>query len=81
MERYYVQADWHAEARVWTSTSNIPGLILETETLPDFIALLVELGPDLLRENAGVLGPTSIELRAKGFLMLAAGQGGDTAIA
>jgi hypothetical protein len=50
---YHVQADWDAEARVWVSTSNIPGLVVEADTLPAFVELVQALAPDLLADNAG----------------------------
>lgn len=48
---YHVQADWDAEARVWVSTSNIPGLVVEADTLREFVELVHELAPALLAEN------------------------------
>lgn len=51
---YHVQADWDASARVWVSTSNIPGLVVEADTLPQFVELVQALAPDLLADNAGV---------------------------
>ena len=51
---YHVQADWDAEARVWVSTSNIPGLVVEAESLPEFVELVQALAPDLLADNAGL---------------------------
>jgi hypothetical protein len=49
---YHVQADWDAEARVWVSTSNIPGLVVEADSLPEFIELVQALAPELLVDNA-----------------------------
>lgn len=54
---YHVQADWDAEARVWVSTSNIPGLVVEAGTLPEFVELVQALAPDLLADNAGQTRP------------------------
>ncbi len=71
-EKYHVQADWDAEARVWVSTTNIPGLVVEAETLPEFIALVNALAPELLHENAGVSGLVPVDFRANGALELAA---------
>ncbi len=68
---YHVQANWDADARVWVSVSNIPGLVVEAETLPEFIELVQALAPDLLSENAGVTGHIPVELRASGVLELA----------
>ena len=67
----HVQAEWDADARVWTSTSNIPGLVVEADTLPQFVELVQALAPDLLADNAGVHGAVSIQLRANGALDLA----------
>lgn len=69
---YHVQADWDPEARVWVSSSNIPGLVIEAETLAEFVDLVNALAPDLLQENAGLRGPVPVELRAMGTLELAA---------
>jgi hypothetical protein len=68
---YHVQADWDPEARVWTSTSNIPGLVVEADTLPEFVELVQALAPELLADNAGVHGDVQIQLRANGALDLA----------
>jgi Domain of unknown function (DUF1902) len=61
---YHVQADWDAEARVWTSTSNIPGLVVEAPTLPQFVELVQALAPDLLADNARVCGAVQIQLQS-----------------
>jgi hypothetical protein len=68
---YHVQADWDAEAGVWVSSSNIPGLVVETETLPEFVELVQALAPQLLAENLGLTGRVPIDLRANGTLDLA----------
>ena len=67
-ERYHVQADWDAEAGVWISSSNIPGLVVEAETLAEFVELAQALAPELLMDNLGLHGPTSIEFRAVDML-------------
>ncbi len=71
MMRYHVQADWDADARVWTSTTNIPGLVVEADSLPEFVELVQALAPELLADNAGVHGDVQIQLRANGALDLA----------
>ncbi|HEX6860627.1 MAG TPA: DUF1902 domain-containing protein [Caulobacteraceae bacterium] len=68
---YHVRAEWDSEAQVWVSNSNIPGLVVEAATLPEFIELVQALAPDLLRENAGVKGRVPFELLASGELDLA----------
>ena len=68
---YHVRADWDPKAKVWISSSNIPGLVVEAETLPEFIELVQALAPDLLLENAGIKGQVPVELRANGVIELA----------
>ena len=70
-KRYHVQADWDAEAKVWVSTSNIPGLHVEADTLGEFMDLVEALAPEMLAENVGLHGPVPIDVRANGILELA----------
>jgi hypothetical protein len=48
---YYVKAMWDPEASVWISETDIPGLVIETETLAEFEAVMVELAPEILAAN------------------------------
>ena len=68
---YHVQADWDPEAGVWVSSSNIPGLVVEAATLPEFLELVQALAPELLAENLGLKGQVPIGLTASGLLDLA----------
>lgn len=68
---YHVAAEWDAEAGVWTSSSNIPGLVVEAATLPEFVDLVSALAPELLAENVGVKGKVPLEIRAHGTIELA----------
>jgi len=68
---YHVVADWDAEAGGWISSSNVPGLVVEAATLPEFVDLVSELAPRLLAENLGVHGKVPLELRANGLIELA----------
>lgn len=68
---YHVQAHWDADARVWISTTNIQGLVVEAESLPEFVELVQALAPELLADNAGIHGDVRIQLRANGALDLA----------
>jgi hypothetical protein len=68
---YHVQADWDADAGVWVSTTNIPGLVVEADSLSEFVDLVQALAPGLLADNAGVHGDVRIQLRANGTLDLA----------
>ena len=51
---YYVKALWDAEAKVWYSESDIPGLVIEAYTLGEFEKLMMELAPEMLAENEGI---------------------------
>jgi hypothetical protein len=48
---YYVRALWDPEASVWISETNVPGLVIEANTLSEFESLIVELTPELLEAN------------------------------
>ena len=50
---FHVEARWDAEAKVWVSKSNVPGLVIETATLAEFEALIRALAPELLRDIFG----------------------------
>jgi len=63
-QRYHVQADWDPEAEVWISSSNIPGLVVEADTLSEFIELVEALAPEMLADNLGIKGPVPVEVRA-----------------
>lgn len=69
-QRFHVQADWDAEAKVWISSSNIPGLVVEADTLPEFVELVQALAPELLADNLGLNGPVPVEFRATETLEL-----------
>jgi len=51
---YFVAATWDAEAGVWVSESNIPGLHVEAESLGEFEELAMALAPEMLAENVGI---------------------------
>lgn len=53
-EAWYVKAMWDAEAKVWVSESNVPGLVIEADTLAEFEQLLFVLAPEMLSANAGI---------------------------
>ncbi|CAN1541607.1 Domain of unknown function DUF1902 [Caulobacteraceae bacterium] len=69
-ERFHVQADWDAEAEVWVSTSDIPGLHVEADTLGEFMELVEALAPEMLAGNLGIKGPVPVEIRANRTLDL-----------
>ena len=51
---YHVHAIWDDDAKVWCSQSNIPGLVIEADTLAEFESLMVQLAPEILAENANI---------------------------
>ncbi|MDI1325652.1 MAG: DUF1902 domain-containing protein [Brevundimonas sp.] len=51
---YFVKASWDDQAKVWYSNSNIPGLVIEADTLAEFERLMNELAPEMLSANADV---------------------------
>jgi hypothetical protein len=62
---YYVKALWDPEASVWTSESDIPGLVIEANTLTEFEMLIWELAPEMLAVNENVSrGKVQIEFSA-----------------
>jgi hypothetical protein len=69
---FYVKANWDAEAGVWYSESDIPGLVLQTETLAEFEDLIRHFAPDLLASNMDIHEPVTIRFEAARQLDLAA---------
>ena len=65
MKSYYVKALWDPEALVWTSESDIPGLVIEANTLTEFESLIWELAPEMLAANEdGAGGRVEVEFSA-----------------
>jgi hypothetical protein len=51
MKTYHVKALWDAEAGVYYSETDIPGLNIEAETLREFIEIAEDLAPQMLEAN------------------------------
>ncbi len=51
---YYVKALWDPEAAVWTSESDIPGLVIEADSLAEFESLMSQLAPEMLAANEDI---------------------------
>jgi hypothetical protein len=52
MEKYYVKAEWDAEASVWyVAETNVPGLCTEAETADELFCKLDIMIPELLALN------------------------------
>jgi hypothetical protein len=62
---YHVDAKWDPEAKVWVTSGDVPGLVIETATLGEFEALLRELVPEMISDH-GVEGPVVVEWTAFG---------------
>ena len=65
----YVHADWDAEVGVWVATStDVPGLATEADTVEALIAKLESMIPELLAANGAPAGVgTTFELLARRF--------------
>ena len=50
-QSYYVAASWDPDAGVWISESNIPGLVIEADSLAEFETLMDSLAPEMLAAN------------------------------
>ena len=48
---FVITATWDAEAGVFTSQSNIPGLVVEAETFEEFVQLVQALAPEMIAAN------------------------------
>lgn len=51
-DTYFVRAVWDPEASVWISETDIPGLVIEANTLTEFESLVFELAAEMLAANA-----------------------------
>jgi hypothetical protein len=60
---YTVQATWDADAGVFTTESDIPGLVVEAETFEEIVELVRALAPEVIAANlADALAPYKIEI-------------------
>ena len=48
---FLVTATWDAETQVFTSQSDIPGLVVEAETFEEFVELVRGLAPEVIAAN------------------------------
>ena len=49
--KFFVEAIWNADYKVWTSKSDIKGLVIETPTLAEFEEVMDDLAPELIIAN------------------------------
>jgi hypothetical protein len=50
-EKFKLTAIWDPEVKVFTSHSNIPGLVVEADTFEEFVSLVEVLAPEILEAN------------------------------
>jgi len=50
-QSFKVTAVWDHEAKVFTSSSTIPGLVVEADTFEEFVSLVEALAPEMLAAN------------------------------
>ena len=49
---YTVTAEWDADAKIWwTNGEDIPGLTVQADSFEELASLVLELGPEMLRDN------------------------------
>jgi hypothetical protein len=50
-KQYHVEARWDAEAGVFYAESDIPGLNVEADSIAEFIDIVKDIAPDLIKAN------------------------------
>jgi hypothetical protein len=70
-KNFVVTAHWDPEANVFYSRTNIPGLVVETETFDEFVEVVHDLAPDVLAANLpDIAPPYRITVKAQRDLVL-----------
>ena len=59
--KFTVTATWDGEANVFTSQSNIPGLVIEADTFEEFVDLVEALAPDVISANVPCSHPNAVK--------------------
>jgi hypothetical protein len=71
-QKFKVTAIWDQEAEVFTSQSNIPGLVIEADTFEEFVSLVEALAPEMLEANRpNVKRPFSFDIELHRTLAVA----------
>lgn len=69
---YTITATWDADAGVFTSQSDIPGLVVEAETFEEFINLVRALAPEVIAANLpAARGPHTLHIETRFDLAVA----------
>jgi Domain of unknown function (DUF1902) len=72
MSNYNVFAIWDDEAKVFTSQSNIPGLVVEADSFEEFVELVEVLAPEVLSANVpGAKRPYQLNIQSQRILEVA----------
>ncbi|MBK5962376.1 hypothetical protein CCR97_29920 [Rhodoplanes elegans] len=70
---FTVTATWDADAGVFYSQSDVPGLHIEAETFDAFLELVRDLAPEMIADNRpDIEGPYSVQVVARRELILPA---------
>ena len=65
-QSYFVAAVWDPEASVWCSETDIPGLVIEADTLAEFEQTMNQLAPEMLAVNEDIHNQrVQVEFRVK----------------
>lgn len=71
---FKVIATWDPEAQVFTSQSDIPGLVVEAESFDEFLFIVEDLAPDVIAANLPeAKGPYTIYIETSRALAIVAG--------
>ncbi len=63
---FTVTATWDPEARVFTSQSDIPGLVIEAETFEEFVDLVRAMAPEVIAANLPLAkGPHTLHVETR----------------
>ena len=69
---YTITATWDADAGVFTSQSDIPGLVVEAETFEEFVNLVRTLAPEVIAGNLpAARGPHMLHVETRFDLAVA----------
>jgi hypothetical protein len=69
---FTVNATWDAEAGVFTTESDIPGLVVEGETFEEVVELVRAFAPEVIAANVGAsAAPYKIEIVTRRELAVA----------
>jgi hypothetical protein len=69
---FTVTAVWDPDAEVFTTTSDIPGLVVEAATFKEVVDLVRSLAPEVIAANVpGALAPHTVQIVTRRELAVA----------